>query len=136
MNWLIIILGIVVTVLDATQDEIRFHWSRIFGHWFKVGSKAEQWFNPAKSWINKYKDSKLLTFLFSRPLVFLTDFWHMLKFIKINSILAIILIQFNLQWSVWEYVVAFALLNLGWGIFYEFTLSIYGAFSDKYMKKK
>ena len=48
------------------------------------------WFNKNQSWSNKYRIplkitkkkwlQKVLAFLFKYPLVFLTDFWHLMQF--------------------------------------------------------
>jgi hypothetical protein len=135
MNWLTPLLGIIAVVANATSDEIRFHWDRLFGHWFKPGSKSEQWFNPSKSWTNKYLGkNRVIDFLFSTALVWTTDFWHLLKAITINSVFGIVLITANLEWDVWSYLVTLVGLNIMWGIFFETTMGIYGAASDKYMK--
>jgi len=136
MNWLILGLGALATIANATQDEIRFRWKRLFGHWFKPGSKGEQWFNPSKSWTNKwFGKSKIVDFIFSTVLVFVTDFWHFLKFTVINSVFSIFLILLHLQLSTLEFIAALAFLNIAWGVIFEgFIRGIYGALSDKYME--
>lgn len=130
MTALTIILASLAVVANATMDEIRFHWDR----WFGKVIKKDQWANPSKSWTNKYVKSPFFTWLLSGPLVMFTDFWHLLKFIVINSVFGIVLDIAQLSWSAWEYVVAILLLNIVWGIVYETVLGIYGALSDKYIK--
>jgi hypothetical protein len=134
MNWLAVGLGVLACVANATMDEIRFHWDRLFGKWFKEGTKAEQWFNPTKSWTNKYiSKSKLLTLILSGPLVMFTDFWHALKFVVINSVFTAVL-SLSDVYGFWEYVVWLVILNIVWGVVFGITFGVYGTLSDKYTK--
>lgn len=132
MMTLTIILGIVTVIANATSDEIKHHWDRLFAHWFPSGK--DKWWNPSISWKNKYTNNRFTTFLLSVPFVMFTDFWHLLKFITLNSVFGIVLSIARLQWGIWDYVVAILLLNIVWGIIFETVLGIYGALSDKYMK--
>lgn len=129
MIW-IIPLAILAIVANATMDEIRFHWDRIFDYWIPDHTAMYRWMCPHWSWRNKYvfRDNKFLTFILSSPLVFITDFWHFLKFIMLNSIYGIIilLIEVDMHWA-WL-ILGF---NLAWGVFYEFTSGVYGVFADK-----
>jgi len=135
MLWLIVILGVLATVANATSDEIRFHWSRLFAHWFKRGSNAEKWFNPSKSWENKYiSQNKILRYLFSTTLVFLTDFWHLLKSITLTSVLLIFLLLVFPDEKWWAYIIGLVIFKVLWGLLYQTTQGIYGAMSDKYIK--
>ena len=73
------ILFLLAGLLWATMDEIQFHFSKLFGKVIK-NKKLLQWFDPHISWRNKYKSkSKLVRWLLSKPLAFVTDFWHLLK---------------------------------------------------------
>lgn len=129
MIW-IIPLAILAVAANATMNEIQFHWNRIFRHWFPNHNRISKWFNPTVSWQNKYlfPDNKLLTFILSSPLVFLTDFWHFLKFVMLNSIYGIIilLMEADIHWA-WL-ILGF---NLAWGVLWEFTSGIYGVFADR-----
>ena len=133
---IIFLLGFFAVICNVTQDEIRFRWGRLFGHWFKPGTKAEQWFNPSLSWENKWISEFLFVkFIMSTVFVWLTDFWHLLKFLIVSSIYVIILILLDLRYSFWEQLAIFALMHLLWGVIFEgFTRGIYGALSDKYIK--
>ena len=135
MSLTTIILVILIIICNATQDEIRFHWGRLFGHWFPTGSKAEKWFNPAISWKNKYYNSKWLTFLFSTILVWTSDFWHLLKFIIINSVVIAFFSLLGGSRYISDWIVVIVGANIVWGIFYEIILGIYGVLSDKYINK-
>jgi len=115
--------------------EIRFHWPRLFAHWFPAGH--DQWWNPSISWQNKYFESGFLTFIFSTLLVPFTDFYHFLQFIFLNCIfLFILLLQTKVgkggeKW--WRYALVLLIINICWGILFELFLGIYGALSDKYI---
>lgn len=131
MNWaVIILLGVLIVLCNATMDEIRFHWERCFGKIFPQGSKGEKWFNPTISWENKYYKSKFLTFLMSTVFVWFTDFWHLLKGILINSAFVIFLILIEEPWFLWKWVIMLIVLNIVWGILFELFLGIYGAIGD------
>ena len=128
MIW-IIPLAFLAAAASATMDEIRYHWSRIFGYWFPAEKKITRWFNPGLSWRNKYwSGNKYITWIFSSPLVFLTDFWHFLKFTMLNSIYGIIilLIEVDIRW--WWLLIGF---NFAWGVVYEFTYGVYGVLRDR-----
>jgi len=140
MIWLVIPLAILGIAASSTMDEIRFHWTRIFAYWFKMPkegplfSKAEMWFNPNLSHVNKYKwvKNKYLQWFLKSPLVFITDFWHLLKFILLNSlygIITLLLIEYaNVTISWWWLLIG---MNFGWGLFYETVSSIYGLLHDR-----
>jgi hypothetical protein len=129
MQWEIIISGLVAVIANSLQDEIRFHWGRLFGHWFKPGTKLAQWFDPAISHTNKYFKSNVLTFIFSTVLVFLTDFWHFLKGIVINCVFSIILILLKSDYS---FILSLLVLNLAWGVIFEGVNLIFKILSKKY----
>ncbi len=128
MIW-IILLAILAVAANATMDEIKQHWTRIFAYWFSPEKKITKWFNPAISWENKYwTHNKYLDWVFMSPLVFVTDFWHFLKFIMLNSIYGIIilLIEVDIHWY-WLIIG----MNFAWGVLFEFTTGIYGVFADR-----
>ena len=133
-----IILGVIAILANNTMDEIRFHWSRFFGKIVKPNSNLELWMNPNKSFVNKYNISKnkILAFLFSTVLSFVTDFWHFLKALFLNLIYLIILIQSGHAYSAKEILSGLLLLNTGWFIIFEIFIGIYGSLSDRVKKWK
>ena len=124
MNSLNVILFIIAAILWAVMDELKFHYKRVFGHWIKTGTKLNKWFNPSISWRNKYKKSRILTWLLSGPFVFITDFWHLLK-ASIIGCFSIILTN-TLKLPLWSAILLFA----GFGFIEEFVWSIFGSISD------
>ena len=125
---LLILLAIAA---NSTMDEIDHRWSRWFGKVIKPGSNLVFWMNPRLSWVNKHFKNKFVTFIFSTLLVWLTDFWHLLKFIFLNSIFAIVIILAELDWRL------LLIFNLGWGVVFElFFTGVYGMLSDGVLRKR
>jgi hypothetical protein len=130
MIW-IIPLAILAVAANATMDEIQFHWHRVFMYWFPVDKKITDWFNPVFSWSNKYwSKNKYIQWFFKVPLVFVTDFWHFLKFIMLNSIYGIITIMTIELGAGFKWYWLMIGFNLAWGFFWEFTSAVYGRLGD------
>ena len=128
----IILLAILAVAANATMDEIQFRWHRIFMHWFPHDKKITKWFDPQESWQNKYFfKNKYLTLILSTALVFLTDFWHFLKFIFLNSVYGIITIMAIELGTGFKWYWLMVGFNLAWGVIFEFTSGIYGLFGDR-----
>ena len=137
INWLLPILGVTSIVANATMDELRFHWDRFFGRIAKPGSKLEKWMNPNISWVNKYKfKSSILTYLFSTAFVWVTDFWHLLKAIHLNSIFIIVLYLIDSSMSLPTLLIWLGIVNLVWGGIFEMTFAFYGTIYDIIKKFK
>lgn len=92
MEELKIVFGIFAFLLiafaaasEAVMDKIQFHYERSV-----FPEKANQNFwNPALSWINKWKDSSAREEKFpgsSTIFVFTTDAWHLFKFFRNTSL--------------------------------------------------
>lgn len=121
----LIILAICITICNVIMDTLRFHYSKTFGLFIKPDSNLDKWLNPSKSWTNKYIfKSKLLTFVFSTILVWITDAWHFLKAIIINLsfIIYLVLVETNNTFIQWIIILLF--LNLMWFIVYETSKGI------------
>lgn len=99
----ICILLIISAIAKAIQDTLQFHyWKSVFSK-----SKNEQWWDPNLSWENKYKwfpKSKLLTWLISNPLVFITDGWHTFQLIRDLTIFSCFPIGFENYWLFLLYI--------------------------------
>lgn len=124
-----ILLFILFAVCQALMVEIRSHWDRVFAHWFPKGT----WTNPAISWQNKYKLKPV--WLFSTALVWVTDLWHFLQFISLNSIFLLVLLYENETLKVWQYAVELLVLNICWGTVFEGVMIVFSWISEKYKKK-
>lgn len=138
-NWIIIIsLSILACLCNTLMDEIRFHWNRTFILFFKVGNKLEIWFNPAKSWKNKYFPKNIyLRWLAGNLLVWMTDFWHFLKAIIINSVYVIMLIFMHTKEVWWKWLIMIFVLNIIWWIFFDLLFAgLIGAIGDGIRKRR
>lgn len=66
-------LAIISGTAKAIMDTLQFHYPT------SVFANTTNWWNPAKSWNNKYawaKGNAFLGWLLANPLVFITDAWH------------------------------------------------------------
>lgn len=136
MNWLFFLLGIITVAANATMDELRFHYDRVFGYIAKPGTKLAKWVNPTISWYNKYKfKNSVFNFIYGSVCVWFTDFWHLLKAIFLNAIFSIIILFISPDADFKEFISGLLLFNVFWGFVFESTLGVYGVLSD-YVKKK
>ena len=116
MIYALIIAGILLAmaaICNAAMDVLAFKFkSSIFKN------LNHNWWNPAKSWKNKYKDKAVFkgpafpgsTTLFS----FVTDAWHLFQFLS-NTLIAIafIVVIFALSTlSVWKLLLLLVILKL------------------------
>ncbi len=97
-----VLLLLLWIAADAVQDTITFHYDQSVFHTVR----PRQYFDPAISWRNKYKDGdpdKGPRFFGSTTfLVWLTDFWHLLKFCKMLFLWAVVAL---LAGSVWIFII-------------------------------
>ena len=131
MNWLLFPLCFLAVLCNVTMDEVQFHWDRFFGKAFKR-PRIVRWMKPSISWKNKYvPGSRFLTWMLSIPLVFITDFWHFLKFVFLNCIFFIVITLLGFP-DQWLFHVIF--MNLVWGVLFETIKAFYGLFADNLHK--
>jgi len=85
-----ILLAFLAGTMDAVQDKLQFHYeASVFPRGDdKLLGGTEQFWNPAISWKNKWKDGQKANgerFIFSSTaLVFITDGWHLFQFFKLT----------------------------------------------------
>ena len=79
-----VILLILAGIFNSCMDTLKTHYSvSIFSKW-----KNQDWVNPSLSWVNKWKPkTKFGDFIMSTVLVWMTDFWHLCKFLMLWSIM-------------------------------------------------
>lgn len=87
----------IFVVCDALQDVITYNFdTSVFRN------TNRKYFDPRISWKNKYKDcnpNKGERFFGSTTfLVWLTDFWHLLKFIKMNIVWIALAVALGIWW--------------------------------------
>lgn len=67
------ILAFVSGISKAVMDTLLFHFDT------SIFSDKGNWWNPTKSWKNKYdwaKSNRIVQWILSNPLVSITDAWH------------------------------------------------------------
>lgn len=70
------------SIAEAIMDKIQFHYDKSI---FSQDKYKQTFWNPTKSWVNKWKDdsAKEEKFLGSSSIfVFTTDAWHLFKFFR------------------------------------------------------
>lgn len=114
-------LLMLASAANAVMDTLAHHYSgSIFARYNPL------FWNPAESWKNKYKDSdhtKGAKFPGSTTIfVFMTDAWHLFKFVQINSyLIAISLLAWELlQSDWWVLILIFAIAKTMQGIIFNY----------------
>jgi hypothetical protein len=144
----IISLLLIYIFSDAIMDLIKTKFKTTV--FYSKKSLINQWFNPEFGWRNKWKKDnknnlikntkKLWYYLWlykpdykekftysSTIFVFLSDFWHFLKFLKMNSLYISILIALSLSFSL-SFITWFIILlitRLIYGIIFEFSINTF-----------
>jgi len=124
MIWMIISCWILAAACNAVMDTIAFKYKRSI-----FNNLNQQYWNPAKSWRNKYKDKMVFkgpAFIGSTTVFsFLTDAWHLFQFLS-NSFLAlsvVIIYHETVNPNLWYNLGVFIILKVTWGIVFE---TLYG----------
>lgn len=124
MIWMIISCWILAAACNAVMDTIAFKYKRSI-----FNNLNQHYWNPAKSWRNKYKDKMVFkgpAFIGSTTVFsFLTDAWHLFQFLS-NSFLAlsvVIIYHETVNPNLWYNLGVFIILKVTWGIVFE---TLYG----------
>ena len=130
---LIFLLILISSASKAIMDTLQFHYDTSV---FK-NVKNQNWWNPAVSHLNKYKnrDSRQGRRFFGSTtfLVFLTDAWHFFQEIFLDTLIFSILlgININVTFKWWYWLVAYLLIKIVMGSFFELFYSIILKKKDK-----
>ena len=108
-----VILVIVAGIAKAFMDTLQFHYYEM--RW----KLNPQYWNPEISWQNKYTWSKgkgkFFEWLLCGPLVFITDGWHLMQFIFLNSIMIVpAIVQ---PW--WNPIIVFFVIRIIFGVLFS-----------------
>ena len=121
MIYLIISCWLLAAICNAVMDTIAFKYKRSI---FK--NLNSQYWNPAKSWRNKYKNKMVFNgpaFIGSTTVLsFLTDAWHLFQFLS-NSFLAlsvVIIYHESFNQNLWYSLGLFIILKVIWGTVFKF----------------
>jgi hypothetical protein len=122
-------LIILAAIAKAVMDTIQFHFDEsVFSR-----CKDNYFTNPKISWLNKYKDHKVVKgakFLFSTTmLVWVTDLWHCMQLIFLGSVFYATVIYTPLGTSfihsgVWLPAFNFVIIRAIFGIYFETSFRI------------
>ena len=96
MWWITLILIVFAGICNAFMDVLKTRYNRsIFNN---LSWKWEKWINPAVSWKNKWKNGNIEEgpkfFGSSTFLVWVTDFWHMVKMLMLVCIMFAVVFYF------------------------------------------
>lgn len=114
-------LTLLAAICMAAMDKIQHHWST------SIFSRLGAWWNPSESWRLKWKngDPKQGERFpgSSTVFVFITDFWHLAKWVMLKAIFAAM--AWGLYGVWWQRVVAFVVLHaafsMGFELFFRFV---------------
>jgi hypothetical protein len=120
------VLIISAATAEAIMDKIQFHYdSSIFSN----PKLKQNFWNPALSWVNKWKDGSAREERFlgsSTIFVFTTDAWHLFKFVRNTALfIGLPLLSFGPNHLIIEMIIA--------RIMYGITFTLY---FDKILIKK
>jgi len=119
MFWIVSLI-FVAAVSKAIMDKVRFHYSTSI---FK--DKNELFWNPSKSWKNKWKNGDSTQgekfWLSSTVLVFTTDAWHLFQMIFLTAIflLPVCYIQVT-PWKILDFILMKSMFTGVFEIFFGY----------------
>lgn len=122
---LIIFIVLFAGMADGTKDKLQFHYGKsIFA---ELSTEKQSYFNPSVSWKLKYKNVEAKDYrprfpLATSALVFLTDFWHLIK--QLHEVLLFTAIAFAMKIRsklIWA-IPAYAAYKIGFYLMYNWLL--------------
>lgn len=118
-NYLLILLCALAGFFKAVRDTIMFHWA---GSVFKEWGWSEQFWNPNKSWMNKYanwpEDKNEAFFLSKTALVSLTDAWHLSELLMLICLFTVIFLSIDTKGNFLYKVIAIIAFFVSFNMFY------------------
>lgn len=113
---LTVILIVIAAIANACMDTV---WNRYNNSIFK--NLPINWFDPRFSWENKWDwwPTKFGEFLFSTILVFITDFWHLCKFIMLVCYSLVIALHIQLWNNIVETLVLYCVFTITFELFWS-----------------
>lgn len=116
-----LVLIVIAGMADGVRDTIEYHWYNSIFQDFKNGWR--QWFDPAVSHLNKYKDfakSKGPRFPGSTTMfVWTTDAWHFFQMIRL-SLFTVAIVMYE---PIYHWIVDFILLKIAFSVGFHITYS-------------
>ena len=113
------ILVLVAGICNSIMDVLSFKFIN------SIFAKGGNWINPLNSWKNKWKNGDPKQgerFLFSSTaLVFLTDLWHLCKFIMLMC-LCLGIVFYKPIFGIWDFILFYCLFTFTFELFYSYIL--------------
>lgn len=129
----IVILLIAAAISDAAMDTIEFHFERSI---FSGLKKWDNWFNPAVSWKNKYKNHDPLQgpafFGSTTFLIWTTDAWHFFQMLMLTSFQVAIILGINYIFFQGFYFWKILLIDIG---MLSIAKLLYGTIFEAFWRK-
>lgn len=116
-----ILIGVLGVIAWSFMDEVDHRWSRWFKYIAPPGSKAEAYLNPRVSWPRKKNKNRFIEFILETLLVMFTDFWHLMKFVVLSCIFAVVILIGGYKWEI------IIFMHLSYGFVFEiFFRGVFG----------
>ena len=126
-HFLQILLIILISTIIGLMDKVKFHWEQT---WFSTILKPD-WF---AKWLNPHSiiptKSRILAFLFKYALAGIGDFWHLLKFLMLQTVFYLVWVSYHES----RLIVWLVLCNIAYGVIFEVVYQ--GLFNKKEGEKK
>ncbi|MDD5649177.1 MAG: hypothetical protein PHF86_01985 [Candidatus Nanoarchaeia archaeon] len=111
-----IILILLASIFNSCMDVLKTRWSKsIFRFW-----PNQDWIDPTKSWKNKWMSKyNWVDFIMSTSLVFLTDFWHLCKFLMIVLFCLSAILYKPLMNNILDLLIFYCTFTITFEVFYS-----------------
>ncbi len=117
---LVIILTILKGVVEAIKDKISFHYYESIFYTYN-----DSFWDPEISWRRKYKngipEDGPRFFLSTTTLVFLTDGWHLMKWLnnRFSDLIALLIFTFILNYNIIFVIICIIIYNVIKNVIFE-----------------
>ncbi len=112
-----LILLLLSGVFEGVMDTLQFHYSRFQKRHKKAKDK---FWNPEYSWLNKYNSQMKPLFIGSTTVFcWLTDGWHLFKFLRNITFFSSIYFIDSLDFILWLAVTGFFINRVGFALSYK-----------------
>ena len=125
MAWAVVIMLFLAGLAEGIMDWLQFRLQVSPSHWLY----NNHFWNPARSWMNKWKwnEERFVVgekfFMSSTLFVFLTDGWHMMKFLRNLMIFISLLLISICDISVFDAIIYVILARITYGFGFSLTFN-------------
>lgn len=114
-------LSLIAAIAMAAMDKIQHHWS------VSIFAQLGPWWNPKESWRLKWKNGDPAQgerfWGSSTVFVFVTDFWHLAKWVMLKALFAAMAWGLYEVWwqRLWAFVALHAAFSISFELFFRFV---------------